>query len=303
MLKFNTVYIEKDASMLDNIEYENLIEINHYKDVFCRPRQDYQLQHDNQNLILAKRRDNFLYKGAKPCQNFGYDNFYYSSCVMNCVCDCEYCYLKGMYPSGNLVVFTNLKDYFDNIDEGKYICISYDTDLFPLESTLGYIKKWCEFAKNKNITLEVRTKCKNLDVWNMEVPDNVIFAFSVNPQSIINEYEHKTSSLKARLENICVAQENGFRTRLCIDPIIYTKNWKKDYEELISNIDFSNFEDVSVGSFRISQSYLKNMRKNNSKLPNFPFKNIDGYFQYPFDMEEYVVSLLSFPKEKIYLWK
>lgn len=30
--------------------------------------------------------------------------------MMNCIFDCEYCYLKGMYPSGNLVVFVNLED-------------------------------------------------------------------------------------------------------------------------------------------------------------------------------------------------
>ena len=36
---------------------------------------------------------------------------------MNCVFDCEYCYLKGMYPSANLVVFVNLEDIFAEVEK------------------------------------------------------------------------------------------------------------------------------------------------------------------------------------------
>lgn len=36
--------------------------------------------------------------------------------MMNCIFDCEYCYLKGMYPSGNLVVFVNLEDIFAELE-------------------------------------------------------------------------------------------------------------------------------------------------------------------------------------------
>ncbi|MDO5328990.1 MAG: radical SAM protein [Coriobacteriia bacterium] len=313
-MKFNSVYIESGAikhkrtsEILQKIDYKKIIEVDHYKDVFCRPRQNYYLQHKNQNLILAVKHDNFLYPGAEVCQDFGYNKFYWCSSVMNCICDCEYCYLKGMYPSGNLVVYVNLEDYFKNIHDKKYICVSYDTDLFPLESTLGYIEKWCDFAKSyPDITLEIRTKCKNLSVWKMEAPTNVIFAFSVSPDSIIKMYEHKTSSLAARIENFETAQNCGFRTRLCIDPIIYCADWKEKYSEMMGKIDVSKFEDISVGSFRISQQYLKNMRKySESKLVNFPFKNVNGYYQYEPElqasMEEYVCSLL--PRNKVFLWK
>ena len=98
--------------ILARFPHAAVILIEHYKDVFCRRGQDYVLQHGAQNLILAKKRGTLLYEGAPVCQSFGNDNFYYTSCVMNCVYDCEYCYLKGMYPSGNLVIFVNLEDIF-----------------------------------------------------------------------------------------------------------------------------------------------------------------------------------------------
>lgn len=54
--------------------------------------------------------------------------------MMNCIFDCEYCYLKGMYPSGNLVVFVNLEDIFAELEallaqKSIYLCVSYDADL------------------------------------------------------------------------------------------------------------------------------------------------------------------------------
>ena len=70
-------------------------------------------------------------------------------------------------------------------------------------------------------------------------------------------------------------------------------------------------QDISIGSFRISQSYLKNMRSRDreSKIVNFPFKNVGGYYQYDEDlqteMENFMLENLSkhFDKEKIFLWK
>ena len=113
------MYVEKEVRdhprtkrILDRLAGAEVIEIAHYKDVFCRKGQDYILQHRAQNLILGAKHGKLLYKGARVCQSFGNENFYYTSCMMNCVFDCEYCYLKGMYPSGNLVVFVNLEDIF-----------------------------------------------------------------------------------------------------------------------------------------------------------------------------------------------
>ena len=36
---------------------------------------------------------------------------------MHCPFGCEYCYLKGMYPSSNMVVFVNLEDYRADVEE------------------------------------------------------------------------------------------------------------------------------------------------------------------------------------------
>lgn len=324
MLDTKTIYVEKNAlnnpnakSIIKKINPVNIIEIDHYKDIFCRKNQSYCLQKENQKIILALKQDSYIYPGAPVCQSFNNINFYYSSCIMNCVCNCEYCYLKGMYPSGNLVIFVNLDDYFKEIKDGnKYICVSYDTDLFPLEKYTSYIEKWLNFIENQeNIKIEIRTKIKNLDVWKYKPISNAIFAFSLSPKEIIERFEHKTSKLSARLDNIAQAQKNGFTTRLCIDPIIYTTNWKNQYsnliDQIVDSIDMNKILDISVGSFRISQTYLKNMRKQDKcgQIVNFPFKNINGYYQYQEeiqkDMEAFVCTQLQkyVDKDRIFLWK
>ena len=72
---------------------------------------------------------------------------------MNCIYQCEYCYLEGMYSSAYIVVFVNLEDFFSEVkalskDENMYLCISYDTDILALENLLGYGKAWIEFLQD-----------------------------------------------------------------------------------------------------------------------------------------------------------
>lgn len=321
---FENIYIEKSAldysltkDILAKLSNTNIIEIDHYKDVFCRPKQDILKQKQHQSLILAVKQNDFIMQGAPVCQDFGNSNFFYSSCVMNCICNCQYCYLKGMYPSGHLVIFVNIEDYFKKIlHKNIYVCASYDTDFFPLENLIGYVKKWNDFAHNSPETkIEIRTKIKNLNIWKYSPSSNMTYAFSLSPQQIIEKYEQKTSSLSARIENINTAIKNGHNSRLCFDPIIYVTGWRKIYSEFlrecINKIDFNKIKDISIGSFRISSSYLKNMRKHDyvSKIVNFPFENVNGYYQYPpslqKEMEKFLYNTLTkkIDASKVFLWK
>ena len=329
---FSHIYVEKKAKayprtqqILEQFPKSKIIEIDHYKDVFCRRGQNPQLQANGKALILAVKEGQLIYEGANVCQSFGNEYFYYTSCVMNCLYDCEYCYLKGMYPSGHMVVFVNLEDIFSEVEEilkkhSAYICISYDTDLMPLEQILGYIKTWINFIeKHADLKIEVRTKCGRTDLWNCfsnEISNkkNVIFAFTISPQQIVEDCEHGTSSLENRLEAASLAMEQGFSVRLCFDPMIYCPNWREQYDAMMTmveqKIDLTELVDVSVGSFRISQDYLKKMRRNApaSQIVQFPYQNVKGVYQYSSEileeMEQYMYQRLlnHLPDTKIFRW-
>lgn len=326
---FSHIYVEKEIGrhprtqqILKQFPNSHIVWIDHYKDVFCRRGQNSHRQVNARSLILAQKTGNLIYDGAKVCQSFGNEYFYYTSCVMNCLYDCEYCYLKGMYPSSHIVVFVNLEDIFEEVENilqkhPAYICVSYDTDLMALEKITGFVKEWVNFCKKyDNLKIEIRTKCGRLDLWeNLEYNKNVIFAFTISPKYVTERCEHYTASLSERLHSAAMALERGFSVRLCFDPMIYCPDWKLHYaemmQEVVEKINLSELVDVSVGSFRISQDYLKKMRRNDmtSQIVQFPYQNIGGVYQYPLDilqeMEQTMIKYLTkyIPQEKIFQWE
>lgn len=325
---FSHIYVEagvkdhpRTKAILAKFPKADIIEIAHYKDVFCRRKQDAALQHKSQKLILAGKQGNLLYSGAPVCQNFGNEHFYYTSCIMNCIYDCGYCYLKGMYPSGNLVIFVNIEDIFAETkrrlkEHPLYLCVSYDSDLYALEHLTGYVAAWSDFAaKHQGLTIEVRTKCANRSLLEKITPiERVIFAFTLSPEQVAAQYEHGTPSLKQRILCAKEAIERGFAVRLCFDPMLYVTGWRVQYEEMLTQvmeeIPMKKLVDVSVGSFRISQEYLKKMRKNapGEAVVWFPYENEDGYYRYPTalleEMEQFLVERLEsvIGKKKIFRW-
>ena len=326
---FSHIYVEKSVrnhfrtqEILKKFPSAQVIEINHYKDVFCRSKQSYRLQHRSQNLILAEKQGTLLYEGAPVCQSFGNQFFYYTSCMMNCIFDCEYCYLKGMYPSANIVIFVNLEDIFAEAEQmlkshPLYLCVSYDTDLLAMEQLIGYVREWSIFTqKQQNLKIEVRTKCVNKAFFRSVTPTtDVIYAFTLSPQAVIESCEHHTPSLTERLSCVAEMVRKGFPVRLCFDPMIYLPEWREYYAEMLEQvyhaIDLEKIVDVSVGTFRISQDYLKKMRKQepDSAVVWFPFQNENGFYHYPNglmeQMESFLVERLSkkVSKEKIFQWR
>lgn len=325
---FSHIYIEKEAythpntqKILNHFKNSTIIEISHYKDVFNRSKQNFLEQKASPSLILAIKKSGFLYEGAPVCQSFGNTHFYYTSCVMNCLYDCEYCYLQGMYPSGNIVVFVNMEDTFKEVKEllhkhPVYLCCSYDTDLLALEDIFGYCAKWLDFCKeNPELTVEIRTKSANRKFIEENEPcKNFILAWTLSPNAIIKAYEHYTPSLKTRLSTISRAMDKDYLVRLCFDPIIYVNNWKEIYsnllEEVSNSIHMDKIKDISLGVFRISKEYLKNMRKQrqNSLITLYPYENNNGVAHYGTlseDMMSYIKTKLLdlVSSDKIFEWK
>lgn len=107
--------------------------------------------------------------------------------------------------------------------------------------------------------------------------------------------------------------------RLCFDPMLYLPSWKTDYLQLLSQIDrifgdrmlhdgWEKLVDVSVGTFRISQEYMKKLRRVEPFAPavQYPYVNCNGVYQYPpellKEMESFMITELTqrMDKENIY---
>ncbi len=257
---------ENTKLIISKIKNPVIINIKNYLEIFGRKKQDFLLQKENPSLILAKKYNNFIYPNPPYCQNFGYKNSYYISMVLNCLFDCKYCFLQGMYDSGHLVIFVNIEDYVNELAKIKppaMVFLSYDTDLLAIENLTGFIHKIYNFSDRlKGIVLEIRTKSSNFKVIeDLKSLSNIVLAWSLLPDELIKIFEAKTPPLIERLKAICKALEKGWKVRLCFDPLIFLKDSLTYYEKMINticqHIDVNKVFDISLGNFRMNKDYLK----------------------------------------------
>ncbi|MBK9499614.1 MAG: radical SAM protein [Leptospiraceae bacterium] len=310
------MYIEEEALhypltsfLLDKNPNAVKIEVKNYKHIFNRPSQSFLEQKESMKLILAVKKDNYYYPATKVVNNYGYENFYYNTLILNCVYNCEYCYLQGMFNSANIVIFVNIEDFFRETekllaDNSIYLCLSYETDLLAFEDLIPYTNLWIEFArKHPNLVIEIRTKSNQYKkIQELKPIPNVILAWTISPDEIIKKYEKKTPTLNRRLEDITSALKDGWNVRICLDPILHVKNWKQIYSEFIekafSTIPIENIWDISIGSFRINADYLKRMKKikTTSDILHYPFDRFGSLNMYP---EKKSAEIISFIMDKV----
>ncbi len=309
---FSHIYVERQAleypaakEIIARFPDAQVIVISHYKDVFNRKKQDHRAQATSKKLILAVNKGTRIFEGSDMCQDHGHERFYYASNVMNCLFDCDYCFLKGMYPTANILMFVNFEDYAADVmrmleDGPMYLSVSYETDLPAMNGIYDMTSLWCDLAsQHPDLTLEIRTKSAS----RAGVPaDNIIYSYTLSPEEIIKRYEHHTASLDARIKSVRNAYDSGCRVRLCFDPLMYVSDYASCYntfmDKVLSEVDFDKVFDISVGSFRISKEYLKALRRScpMSSATEFPFVNDNGYAVYPeriaAEMKDLVISRL-----------
>lgn len=297
-----------------------VIVIDHYKEVFNRPSQSFAAQSHSKKLILARKEGKFLHEGSQYSDGFGHQQFFYASSVMGCLYDCDYCYLQGLYPSANTVLFVNLEDAFEQLrpylGRDTLVATSYDTDTLAIESLTHQTREWLAFAEDhEHLHLEIRTKSANIKALKNSTPNpRVTLAWTLSPQEIIDRYEHATPSLEKRLKAVEEAIRLGWNVRLCVDPVIYTENFGHLYpaliEQIFSVIDPNTIEHLTLGSFRMSQSHLRSLKKlRRSDVAFYPYVVCDEMVTYPERIENTILetllskALVHLPKERIRTWQ
>lgn len=324
---FSHLYIERDVvdhpqSQMIRRKFADsqVILIDHYKEVFNRPSQSFAAQSHSKKLILAKKEGKFLHEGSQYSDGFDYQQFFYASSVMGCLYDCDYCYLQGLYPSANTVLFVNLEDAFEQLrpylGRATLVATSYDTDTLAIESLTHQTREWLKFAaEQERLHLEIRTKSANIKSLKSFLPNpRVTLAWTLSPQEIINVYEHATPSLEKRLGAVAEAITLGWKVRLCIDPVIYTEKFAILYtaliEQIFRTIDPEAIEHLTLGSFRMSQSHLRSLKKlRRSDVAFYPYVVRDEMATYPEAIESYILETLLakatqyLPKERIRTWQ
>ena len=276
----DTIYIESEIAehprtlnILARFPNARCIPIERYAEVFNASAQNFRVQKQNPALILAKKYGNRVL-ATPPEYHIGGQHNYYFSHMLNCVYDCRYCFLQGMYRSANYVVFVNFEDFFadittqsDHHDSISWYFSGYDCDSLALEPLTGFIDACLRhFEQIPNAWLELRTKSTQIrSLLARPAINNCVVAFSLSPQPVISAEEHRTPSLKKRLMALKSLQNHGWRIGLRFDPLLYADNFENLYDQLFDTVfntlDADKLHSVSLGPFRLPKPFYKKMVK------------------------------------------
>ncbi len=276
------IYIEEEIKnhprtkkILKKFVGGNIIYINKYTEIFNKRNQNFNIQKINPAIILAKKKKNFV---AKTPESYGIGTHhnYYFSYMYNCLFDCKYCFLQGLYSSANYVIFINYEDFFNDIknlskktlDKRITFFSGYDCDSLAYESFTGFIENALEaFKEIKNADLEIRTKSTFIKPFMKNNLDNVIVAQSFTPESFSRIYEVGVPNIRKRIKALKKVADLGWKVGFRFDPIAVYEGWQKDYirlfETLFSSISNKQIHSVSFGSLRFPQNIFKRIEKNN----------------------------------------
>lgn len=279
-----------------------------YGEVFNPKAQNFRLQKQQPALILAEKHAHFSLP-APQGYGIGATQNYYFSHVLNCLYDCRYCFLQGMYQSANYVLFVNYEDYQQQIseicaatpDEAIHFFSGYDCDSLALEPVTGFAEHFLPFfADIPNAWLELRTKSTQVrSLLNRQPLPRCVVAFSLSPDAIANKVEAKAPSVEKRLDALCKLQQQGWQIGLRFDPLIYQSDYKVQYQQLFAEvfarINLEQLHSVSLGVFRLPENFFKKIHKlyPEEKLFASPLQQQQGMVSYQSELEQEMMCYCS----------
>ena len=310
-----TIYIEENI-----VQHPRVIEImtrfpqarkiicGRYGEVFNPKAQNFRLQKQKPALILAEKYKNFTMPVPSGYGIGASRNFYFSH-MLNCLYDCRYCFLQGMYQSANYVLFINYEDFQDEIKqrcaetptEPVHFFSGYDCDSLALEPVTGFAEQFLPiFEAIPNAWLELRTKSTQVrSLLSREAFPRCIVAFSLNPDEIATKVEAKAPSLERRLDALLKLQTHGWQIGLRFDPMIYQLGYQQQYqhlfEQVFSVIKLESLHSVSLGAFRLPEKYFKKVHKlfPDEKLFVSPLENNQGMISYKEALEQEMTNFCT----------
>jgi spore photoproduct lyase len=309
------IYIEEQVAddpltqrICDRYPRATRILCQHYGEIFNRKGQNFRLQKQNPALILARKQGQLIH-AAPPGYGLGGEQHYYFSHMLNCVYDCRYCFLQGMYRSAHYVIFVNhaefkqaIRDTLDQHDTGpSWFYSGYDCDSLALDPVTGFVNSFIPFFRDQpQARLELRSKSPHTRSLLQQQPlDNTVIAFSFTPDNISRALEHGVPGLAKRLDAILKLQHHGWNIGLRFDPLIYCDDFRDHYralfQQLFSILSPESLHSVSLGSFRLPKPFFNTMQRlyPDDALLAGPLSEQTGMIGYHRTLEADMISFCS----------
>jgi spore photoproduct lyase len=140
-------------------------------------------------------------------------------------------------------------------------------DSLALDSLTRYSELLVEFfSRQSNAVLELKTKSTAIEnLLELEHGGRTVVAWSMNPPFIQRTEEHKTATIRERLEAARQCVQAGYPVGFHFDPIIHYPAWQKDYKNLVrrifENVPVSSVAWISLGALRMPDSLREQVRR------------------------------------------
>jgi len=276
---FSAIYIEsavrdhpRAREILDRYRDLPHIECERHGEIFNRKSQNFRLQKEQPALILARKHGR---KVLPAPAGYGFDAAasHYFSHMLNCVYDCRYCFLQGMYRSAHCVLFVNYEDFTESIRQtitagtGDAVFYSgYDCDSLALEPVSGFASHFVPFfAQHPGATLELRTKSTQIaSLLRLRPAPNCVTAMSFTTAAAAKRWERGVPSIEKRLAALARLQQAGWPVALRFEPLLPDQNPRAHealFELIFSQLDAERLHSVSTGQFRMPADYFRNTLK------------------------------------------
>ncbi len=237
----------------------------------------------------------------------------------SCGFDCSYCSIQSFYNEGKVTFDTSLKEKLDSIkldpNEFYHIGTGQSSDSLMWGNRFNNLDYLVNFAKkNPNVMLEFKTKSDNISYFLQQknLPKNLLFTWSLNPQIVIDNEEHLTASLDARLNAAKQLEQKGFLVGFHFHPIIEIENWKDEYgaifKRLTEKFNPKNVALVSFGTLTFIKPVIKQIRQRDfkTKILQIPLTQTNKKFSYPLEtkteMFKFAYNSLSPWHKEVYFY-
>ncbi len=314
----DTIYVEQSVRdhprarmILQRFSSARVIGCERYGEVFNPRAQNFRLQKHRPALILAEKFKNFVLP-APAGYGIGAARNYYFSHLLNCLYDCRYCFLQGMYQSANYVLFVNYEAFHEEIrriaavspGEPTHFFSGYDCDSLALEPVSRFAASFLPLFRDlPDAWIELRTKSTQIrTLLAMKPVPKAVAAFSFTPEAAAAALEHKTPGPAKRLEAARRLQDRGWSVGLRFDPVIYQTDWQTQYralfQQVFGRLAVERLHSVSLGAFRLPDAFFRRMSNlyPEERLFAGPLESQAGMVSYRRELEQ---ALLDFCRTEI----
>ena len=308
----DTIYLENSVASYDRVKsitrrFPEAVRVpcERYQEVFNPKAQNFRLQKKRPALILAKKIGTAILPTPESYGIGGEHNYYFSH-MLNCIYDCRYCFLQGMYRSGHYVVFVNYEYFFSGMSEklkvhrgeDVWFFSGYDCDSLALEPVTGFVRELLGWLRqHSHAQVELRTKSTQIRALFETTPlPNVVIAYSLTPDQTAATLEHKAPSVEKRLAALAELAQRGWKIGLRFDPVLYELRYQDLYQRLFKDvfdrIPEDSIHSITLGPFRMPKPYFRNVTRlyPDEALFAGPFESRDKMVSYSTDCEQQMMS-------------